>query len=118
MTKITKLEDLEIYVESLALVKEIFDLCKSPLFKNEYSLCDQIKRAAMSVSANIAEGYGRQTKADFRHFVSIAIGSSNEILAFLDIIKLNFSGTNVSTIRERYMVLGRRMYAFRRGLNS
>ena len=116
MSKITKLDDLEIYSESIKLAKVVFDICKNSRLNREYSLCDQLKRAAISVSANIAEGFGRRTKADFSHFLSFSISSSNEILALIDIIKVNFEDIEAKSIKDRYIVLGRRMYAFRRKL--
>src|SRR3989344_4514150 len=114
--KVFKLEDIEVYRESLILAKETFDLCKNPLLKREYSLCDQIKRACVSVCANIAEGYGRRTSRDFSQFLSIALGSANETIALLDIIKVNFINIDIEDIRSRYNVLGKRIYAFRKKL--
>jgi len=118
MTEITNLNDLEIYQESSKLVKLLFDLCKNPLLKREYSLCDQLKRAAISVCANIAEGFGRRTKSDFAQFLSIALGSCNEVIALIDVIMLNFSDIKTNSIRESYEVLGRRIYSFRKTLIS
>jgi len=63
MSKINKIEDIEIYKISL-------------------SLANQIRAASISVSANIAEGYGRRTRKDFAQFLSIALGSVNEIIAY------------------------------------
>jgi len=51
--------------------------------KNFYSLTNQLRRAASSVPANIAEGCGKQTKADFANFLNIALGSANETEYFL-----------------------------------
>jgi len=89
MSQIRKLDDLEVYKESLLLAKEIFDLCKHSSLLREYSLCDQVKRSAMSVCANIAEGFGRHTTKDFANFLSISLGSENETIVFLDLIYLN-----------------------------
>lgn len=116
MTKITGLRDLEIYLESLKLVKDVFDLCKISNLAREYSLCDQIKRA--SVSANIAEGYGRRTKADFAQFLSIALGSCNEVVAFIDVISLIFPAIEAKDLQSKYEVLGRRIFTFRKSLTT
>lgn len=117
MGKITKLEDLEVYQESLKLTTVVFKLCKNNSIKREFSLCNQLKRASISVSANIAEGYGRRTKADFAHFLSVALGSANETIALIDIIQLNFKGIKVAPIRQRYKVLSKRIYTFRRTIS-
>jgi four helix bundle protein len=69
-------EDLRIWQEARKLVKEIyknFRLCKN------YSFCDQIQRATLSIMNNIAEGFGRKTKKDFAHFLDLAKGSSHEV---------------------------------------
>ncbi len=114
--KIQRLEDIEVYKESLVLAKEVFDLCKNPSLKKEYSICEQIKRACVSVSANIAEGYGRLIRKDFSQFLSIALGSVNETVALLDIIGVNFSNIDIRALRSSYNILGKRIYAYRRRL--
>lgn len=117
MTKITKLEDIEVYNEALVLAKEVFILCKSKSLIKEYSLCDQIKRASVSVAANIAEGFGRNSRADFSRFLSISLGSANETIALLDILHLNFTNLDVVPVRERYLVICKRIFTFRRSLS-
>lgn len=110
--KITKLEDIEIYTEALMLARQIYSICKYPKLQKEYSLIDQIKRAALSVAANIAEGYGRRTKKDFSQFLSIALGSVNEIITYLDFIQLEFQ-IDTAKAKEKYSILARRIYSFR-----
>jgi len=118
MTKITKLQDIEIYQESLLLAKEIYVLTKLSAFKYEFSLCDQIRRASMSVCANIAEGFGRYSSKDFANFLSIALGSCNETVAFLDLIQLMFPSTKTDKIRVKYITLSKRIFTFRTHLYS
>ncbi len=79
-------EDLRIYRLSLEGCKIIYKIILKDPIKKDYSLVDQIKRAVMSIVANIAEGYGRYTKKDRSQFLTYSIGSCNEVLAFLDII--------------------------------
>ncbi len=69
--KISKMDDIQVYKESLLLVKEIYQLTKIILSYKDFSLIDQIRRAAISICANIAEGYGRRTKKDFANFLKI-----------------------------------------------
>jgi len=118
MGKITQLTDIEIYKEALLLSRDVYVLCKSPILRSEYSLSDQVKRASVSVAANIAEGYGRGTKADFARFLAIALGSTNEVVALIDLMKLSFTKLETTDIRQRYIVLSKRIYAFKRKLNS
>lgn len=56
--------------------------------KNEmFAMTSQLRRAAYSVPSNIAEGCGRRTDADFRHFLDIAMGSLHEVEYFLHLCK-------------------------------
>lgn len=116
MVKISRLEDIQIYNEALLLTKEIFTLYKSKQLLREYSLNDQIKRSSVSVAANIAEGYGRNTKTDFARFLSISLGSANETIALLDVINLSFDNLQTVPLRQQYLVLCKRIYALRRFL--
>ena len=79
MATITKIEDLLIWQEARVLVKGIFVLTSKVKFSKELSLKDQIKRSAISVMSNVAEGYGRGGNKEFVQFLYIANGSLNEL---------------------------------------
>ena len=72
-------KDLKIWQAGCGLVKSIYKA--SSLFPKEklYGLAQQIRRAAVSVPSNIAEGYGRGTSAEYLRFLRIARGSLYEI---------------------------------------
>ncbi len=75
-------ENLQVYQKAVDLAEEIINLTeKFP--KGYYFLTDQLNRASLSVSANIAEGNGRFTKNDRRHFFIIARGSIQECVPLL-----------------------------------
>ncbi len=76
-----------VWQKSIALVKEIYVLCKRLPKEELYSLSDQIKRSAVSVPANIAEGSGRNTTKEFIQFLYIALGSACELETHLIIGK-------------------------------
>jgi len=63
-------------VDFATLVYEVTS--KLPWFEKK-GLCDQLQRAVVSISSNIAEGAGRSTDADFAHFLDQALGSANEV---------------------------------------
>ena len=60
--------------------------CKMPWFERK-GLCDQLQRAAVSISSNIAEGAARSSDADFAHFLDFALGSAFEVETQLKIAK-------------------------------
>jgi len=106
-------ETLRIYQESLVGVKLVYELTNKPEFKRNFSLTDQIRRASNSVVANIAEGYGRRTKADRAQFYTIAVGSANEVIAFIDIVSSIYPNLTVNEIRDHHNRLGKQIYVFR-----
>jgi len=77
-------ESLRVYQGSVAFADAIIALTKT-FPRGFYFLADQLNRAATSVSANIAEGNGRFTKADRIHFFTIARGSLLECVPLLDL---------------------------------
>lgn len=112
MAKINKLEDIEVYKLSLKLARKVYALTKDSKLSKDFSLVNQLRSAALSVTANIAEGYGRRTRKDFAQFLSVALGSANEVYAFLDFISLEYK-VNTSQLRENYNILAKKIYSFR-----
>ena len=76
---VQKFEDLIVWQKAMDLVIDIYKLVK--LLPNEemFALSDQMKRAAVSIPANIAEGQERSTSKDFAKFLYIAKGSKGEL---------------------------------------
>ena len=83
MARIEKFEDIEAWKKGRKLVNVIYDISNKEPFTHDYGLKDQIRRAAVSVISNIAEGFERDTNPDFRRFLAIAKGSVGEIEAQL-----------------------------------
>jgi four helix bundle protein len=72
-------EDLNVWQRSRELVKLIYELTKNKLFKQDYSLVDQIRRSSISVLSNVAEGFERGSNREFIQFLYIAKGSCGEV---------------------------------------
>ena len=70
--------DLDVWQKSMSLVVEIYAVSKLLPREEQFGLTNQLRRAAVSIPANIAEGQGRLHHADFRRFLSIARGSLTE----------------------------------------
>jgi four helix bundle protein len=81
----TNYKTLEAWKKSMQLVKNIYVLTGSFPNEEKFGLTSQLKRAAVSVPANIAEGTGRQYKKDTIQFLHIARGSLYEIETLLNI---------------------------------
>lgn len=75
----TKIEDMLAWQKAKALTIEIYKITNEPLFSKDFGLKDQIRRAAVSVPSNIAEGFGRGGTNEFKNFLSIAKGSLYEV---------------------------------------
>lgn len=71
--------DLELWKLSISIAKDAYTVVKKFPTEEKYGLVDQIKRCAISISANIAEGSGRASNKEFLHFLSISYGSSAEL---------------------------------------
>ena len=78
-------QQLDVYKISQEYIKEIYQVTKKYPSDEKFGLIDQIRRAAVSITANIAEGCGRYHSKDFTQFLRIARGSSYEVVALLDV---------------------------------
>lgn len=85
MGKIDTFEDLECYKEGREFRKSIKKWCKILPKEEEYKLKDQIVRSSRSITANIAEGFGRQHPQENLQFCRLARGSLMEILDHLNV---------------------------------
>ena len=72
-------EGLKVYQVARQLVKDIYLLQNKFPKEERYALGDQVRRAATSITANIAEGSGRQSIKEKIHFVEISFGSMTEV---------------------------------------
>ncbi|MBI3997048.1 MAG: four helix bundle protein [Candidatus Omnitrophica bacterium] len=115
---ITTFKDLRVWQEGIQLVKEIYALCVKLPKEELYGLASQMKRAAVSVPSNVAEGHARKHRAEYRQYVYIAIGSLAELETHVLIAKeLNLSNgdeltpvlTRIDRLRGMLLTLGRRL---------
>ena len=79
MEKKYSYKNLEAYKESKALVKMVYGLLKQFPKEEQYALCDQLRRAVISVPSNLAEGSGRTSAKDQAHFIEMSYGSLMEV---------------------------------------
>jgi four helix bundle protein len=86
MAKIERFEDLEIWKIANSIAVEIYFLCDKEPLKSDWGMKDQIRRAACSMSDNIAEGFEYNNNPDFIRFLNYAKGSSGEFRNKLTIL--------------------------------
>ena len=79
MGTVTNYRDLLVWQRSMDLVERIYRIAQKLPDTERWGLTSQMCRAAVSVPANIAEGYGRQSTGEYRHFLSIGRGSLSEL---------------------------------------
>jgi four helix bundle protein len=85
-------KDLHVWVSARSLCVEIYSLTKAYPASEQFGLTNQLRRAAISVASNIAEGHGRQYKKETIQFLHMAKGSLNELETQLLLsVDLNFA---------------------------
>lgn len=111
------MERLRIYQTALDLILEVYKIIEvNKDLAKDWSLCDQIKRASVSVISNIAEGYLRSTK-QFKNYLQIASGSANEVVAQLQVVSKIYN-IRTDNLQESYKILARQIGAFSKKLTS
>ena len=83
MSECFSFEKLKVYGVARELVKSIYQLQNTFPQEERYALGDQVRRAAISITANLAEGSGRQSIKEKIHFIEIAFGSMTEVFCEL-----------------------------------
>jgi len=79
MPKLTRFEDLTCWQEATSMAVEIYRISRNGNIGKDFGFCDQIRRAAVSIASNIAEGKERETTPEFIRFLYIAKGSAGEL---------------------------------------
>ena len=76
-------KDLKVWERAHQFTLAVYEITKTFPKEEIYSLTNQLRRAASSIPANIAEGCGKNTRAELAHFLNISLGSANETEYFL-----------------------------------
>lgn len=79
MAKIERFEDIEAWKKGRELSAEIYRITSDGKFRRDFGLRDQLRRAAVSIMSNIAEGFERGGDRQFRQFLGFAKGSTGEL---------------------------------------
>ena len=76
---VSRFEDLQVWQKAKTLSVDVYRTCRRGSIARDFSLRDQMQRASVSVMSNIAEGYERYSRPEFKHFLSISRGSVAEL---------------------------------------
>src|SRR5512141_1245529 len=83
MATVRRFEDIQAWQKARAVTKLIYEATNTGDFSRDFGLRDQIRRATVSIMANIAEGFARRSDKDFAHFLNIARSSTAEVQSHL-----------------------------------
>ena len=108
-------QNLTVYKDAKVLVVAIYRLLKQYPVEERYALCDQIRRAAISITSNIAEGMSRYSDKEKAHFLEIAYASMMEVESQLDIsVELKYiSKEQYIAMSESIHLVGKQLSALR-----
>ena len=118
--RIDSYQQLEVWQKSVALVTEIYQITRSFPREELYGMTSQVRRAAVSIPANIAEGWGRNMTRDYVQFLRVARGSLLELETHLIVAKnLAFvDGPILEGVTERTQEINRMLNGLIRSLES
>lgn len=87
MNKARNFREYKVWKDAVDYATKVYEVTSRLPYFEKKGLCDQLQRAAVSISSNIAEGAGRPTDADFTHYLDQSLGSANEVETQLLIAK-------------------------------
>jgi four helix bundle protein len=83
MAKFKKFEEIQAWQKARQATTKVYELTNKGSFAKDFGLREQIRRASVSIMANIAEGHGRRTNTEFANFLNISRGSVAEVQSHL-----------------------------------
>lgn len=83
MATFKKFEEIQVWKKAREVTKLVYQLTNNSLFVRDFGLRDQMRRASVSIMANIAEGHGRRTRTEFANFLNLSRGSATEVQSHL-----------------------------------
>ena len=112
--------DLVVWQQAMDVAVETYRLTSSFPKEEMFGLTSQMRRAAVSIASNIAEGEGRKSKNEFSHFLGIALGSKSELetqLILSERVNL-LKTTDTEPIKRSLDDIGKMLTALRRKIGS
>lgn len=104
MATFKKFEEILAWQKAKIVTNKVYLVSNTGKFAHDFGLRNQMRRAAVSIMANIAEGHGRRTETEFANFLNIARGSAVEVQSHL-YVALDLDYINQSDFDEMYETL-------------
>jgi four helix bundle protein len=102
----------------MELARTVYKITQSLPEEEKFGLVAQMRRAVISISANIAEGSSRRTAVDFARFLEIALGSSFELETYLELVRSfdQNKSNEVSLVMDKLHLIQKRVNALRESI--
>ena len=112
-------KELSVWNKAVDLATDVYSYTKNFPSEEKYGLTSQIRRSVVSISSNIAEGAGRKSKKEFKHFLNIAYGSGSELETQLLIARnLGFmNNENYEALSEMITEIQKMIYSLSNSLS-
>ena len=108
-------KNLNVYQDAKSLVVDVYKVLKLFPAEEKYALCDQIRRAVISITSNIAEGMNRMSDKEKAHFIGVAYASMMEVDSQLEVsVELGYLTPELyNTLEEKIDCIARQLSALR-----
>ena len=112
METIKSYKDLEVYKKGYKLTLDIYKTTRKYPAEERYEIVSQMRRCAYSIPLNIAEGWGRKSKLEFKRFLKMSLGSCNELQVLIELSKdLEYiSEKEYIELLDRVEIIGKQIY--------
>lgn len=120
MSEFKTFEELEVWKKAHVAVKGIYEMTKNDALSKDFALKNQMRRAAISITSNIAEGHDRKSNKEFTYFLGVAKASSSELRSQLILARdLEYiTTTEYDTTRNYLIEVNKMLASFMRYLES
>ncbi|MBZ9779451.1 four helix bundle protein [Psychroflexus sp. CAK8W] len=112
-------KDMDVWKESMVLVKMIYKMTSQFPKSEAYGLTSQLRRAAVSIPTNIAEGSARNGLKELHQFIGIAMGSASEVDTLIIIAKdLDYTANDIEPIEKQLNLVRKLLVGYKRYIKT
>jgi len=111
-------KELTVWKKAMNLVTAVYDLTDSLPDQEQYNLVNHMRKSAISIPSNIAEGYKRDSTGDYRRFINIAQASASELETQTLLIKRLYSDNSTEKVLQLVTEVQKMLFSLREKLDS